>query len=1251
MADIEIINRNQNPGIYVDEKNQSVRTNTSLTRFDGVIHMVPGFSKVGPQNTAVLVQNPTDFKNIYGDIDQKLERKESFFHRTCLKMLESGPVYCMSLLKTDRSIDKLNWQSFSAASNFDNDTSKTNPYPDFFDKMGFWKKTTDEVLFVSNNNALDPKHEILTFVNYGGQNMTLWMFKSRVKGFDIPFETWYGKDNVPPYLHHKELVSDYMIRVIGVKNDWTNYADLAVDVKWSQFFSVKGLRKEKIESFLNDISVNVLFDYNVSLIPDFTDANGRPMFIESVINDATDQTGLFVAFDRTKFETDFRNGLVDVIGYNLITQNRFDLNFLSYKEQVIDELLINEAFIDQVGNSWGDPAWQSENRASLNAEGYINDTQLKPLIISQTTSFVVKPFVFGSNSYAIVKGQKIKLTDSEYLLELNKIISYDQQFALVLVMTEHGIDYRLSATVPINGNLSLPPIDAINEYVIGYYVIQENSQGEYITTLHGVTITEESEDTVDDGLYGWIPAFSNIVDTVPKIRFDSVDTTYQVKLRFEECANIQYSNYHQNRIYYLWYQLTKNLVERKSLILDAYGNKKTIEKIEPSIDGNDRTILLTLQDTSNIVLLPPNTYPDNGWCSIYYSDLEFLYQTANYIVTDESPYSIPENGGRLGPESYLFKAYYNGNVATGDRVFIEIAEEQDVWFRFNGSNMIIFNNPPNGIYSNKIMINNTQNNDGIYTILGTTYFNSKYTLIVSEEVAEENAALVQFFDANLERYFRFYFINKELYVQYETKSLNQDSMLKNTKQQNAGVQYKRTLEIVSTLDDHTVLVDYSMYAGKIIVGNYLQAMLEVETDIEPDLIQRGLTRVIEVYPYDVEKTLLLVRCDGPIQVFEIINTSHLTHGTNAFSTDQIVKQTNWFIAIDDWVTTYKGFYLNGFQINEHSIPDGTEDRLADIISTISRGTGLYSALANINKIPYRYMIDSFGLGFKSTTKEPLAMICQNHNSLGFFNMPSIKAFTKYTGLNFLTPDGRFDISKLASGGDKNSDNDSYFTLITGDASANISYFFPYVEVNDLATNRPLFIPPASYAADAYMRNKWQQKSAGVYPWTIVAGWLQGRINDISAVEKEFDDDDFGILNQMNINAIAKSREDRFYIYSQNTAYYETSSLEDVHVREALISFEEEMRNMLLNFHWSFNTAEVRETIVKQANKILQRYISQSAFYDGTNIMDETNNSPEMIDAGIGLLDTQLEPVKGMGIILLSLTVLRNGTIASQFFYR
>lgn len=1245
MADQTTINRNQNPGIYVNEIDKSART--SVTRYDDVIHFVPGFSKTGPQNRPILIESTTDFIKTFGDIDTKLERKESYFHRTALKMLETGPTYCMSILKTDPTIDKLNWVTMSSSTHLQNENSRTNPYDEFFNRLDFWKKSEEDIINISKKYSLAPDGKLLTFVNMSNVNFTVWVFKSNLQGFNRSVEDWYGAKR-PSYLHPKELVSDFLVRVLVVKGDWTNYASLSVDVKWSKYFNIQGLRKDRIDLFINDIHVTPITDLHVSLIPDFKDALGRDMFIQSVVNKETDKNGIFCALDIEQYETDFRNGFVDIIGYNTVEKNIFGLNFLSYKEQIVDELLIDEKFIDQAGNSWGDPAWESENRSSRNADGYINDTQLKPLIISQTTSFVVKPLVLGSNSYGIIKGKKVIIKQNEFLLELNKIISPGNKFILALVMTEAGVDYRLSATVPFDANYAFPSIDVENEYVIGYYTISQDLLGEYETFLNGVSITEDDGETVDDGLFGWIPFFSNSIENVPKIRFDNVNAN-QVALRFEKCLNIVENDFHQNRIYYLYYQLYKNLVERKSIVLDNLGYKRTIASVENIIDNDDRVILLTIEENDLSIILPPNT--SNGWISIYYNDLEFLYQTARYINSDPSPYTFPANGGRLGPESFLYKSYYDGLVSTGDRVFIEIEEETDVQFRnIDGRSYIIFSTMI-GKYAGKIYVNNTLNNEGIFTILGQTTLSGKQALILVEEVVNEDAALVQIFDANLERYFKFYFLNNELYVQYEEKSMNQDDLLKNIKKTDE-VKFKRTLEIEGQLDGYTILVDYARYSGNIQTGQYLQAQINSTDDIST--IQRGWCRILEVYPYDLDKTLLVVKCDDYIQVSDFINTLPIgglygTSGTDYLNKSD--KQCNWFVSVDDWVKTYKGFFLKGFNISETSIPDGTEEKLAELLSAIAPGTGLYNALSNVNKITYRYLIDSFGLGFNENTKSPLAKICEKHMSLGFLNLPSIKQFKKYTGLNFLTLDGRFDLSKLLSGGDKNSFNGVYFTLVSDQSSSSVGYFFPYVKTEDVNLNRPIFVPPAMFAADSYMRNKWQVKTADTRAWSIVAGWSLGRINDISGLEQEFSDDDLGLLNQANINSISKDRDSRFYIYAENTAYPFESSLKSIHVREALISFEEEMRNMLLNFHWSFNTKENRDVIVKQANEIADKFIKQFAFYDVRNIMDESNNTKDMIDAGIGLLDTYIEAVQGMGVILLNVNILRTGAINSQLFYK
>ena len=92
------------------DKSQVVSIPANQTR------LVVGFSKTGPFNTPVFVPDTAFFKQVYGDIDRNLERKDSFFHRSCLAALERGPILALNLLSLDAN-DKVNAVRFATACN------------------------------------------------------------------------------------------------------------------------------------------------------------------------------------------------------------------------------------------------------------------------------------------------------------------------------------------------------------------------------------------------------------------------------------------------------------------------------------------------------------------------------------------------------------------------------------------------------------------------------------------------------------------------------------------------------------------------------------------------------------------------------------------------------------------------------------------------------------------------------------------------------------------------------------------------------------------------------------------------------------------------------------------------------------------------------------------------------------------------------------------------------------------------------
>ena len=262
-------------------------------------------------------------------------------------------------------------------------------------------------------------------------------------------------------------------------------------------------------------------------------------------------------------------------------------------------------------------------------------------------------------------------------------------------------------------------------------------------------------------------------------------------------------------------------------------------------------------------------------------------------------------------------------------------------------------------------------------------------------------------------------------------------------------------------------------------------------------------------------------------------------------------------------------------------------------------------------------------------------------------MPSAKSFKASTSPTFTNPDGTLNYSFIAVGGDPQSNPAFTYTFGQGIGQTNVAYFFPYVTILD--NGRNLLVPPAMFIANTFMR-KFNTRRSDVYPWTIAAGLTNGLVTGFGNVEVDIDPDGISALNQMGANPIIYKINRGFNIETNNTAQaVPQTALSNIHVREVLIELENELYNMLLTYQWRFNTAEIRAEIKQRADSICARYVAQNGLYAYRNVMDDTNNTPQLIDAGIGVLDTFVEPIQGLGVIQNNITILRTGTIQSAGF--
>ena len=547
--------------------------------------------------------------------------------------------------------------------------------------------------------------------------------------------------------------------------------------------------------------------------------------------------------------------------------------------------------------------------------------------------------------------------------------------------------------------------------------------------------------------------------------------------------------------------------------------------------------------------------------------------------------------------------------------------------------------------------------NGVINSLDTNTF-SYYAYEVMETVTEETVDIAKLYGysptqndvelADKPLYLRAYTdTSSNLVVNFTDSSLATQSYLGTLASGNSGIatngtiyvksqigNYKQTLEIENPTGwvekPNVILVRRARY-GEVRVGDYLEASYD-ETLLQSDEMPKKLTRILSKKLWSVDGNYVELATDLPIKVRTI--------GTD--------KQTTRFTKIDDLVTSYQAISLKGFRLREAQMPDGTDTRQNALLDVVKKGTNLYRALINKEAFDFRYLIDSFGLGLSADSKQNLVDIIGDRlDAFGILNMPSLRQFKNSVNPSFKDATGNVQIEFVAKGGDPDSNPNFLYSFGKGKGVTSVGYFLPYVQVDDFG--RIIEIPPSAYVGLTFMR-KHTSTTTSITPWTIAAGVNNGRIEGILDLEQIFSYSDLDFLNQAQMNPLTFKRNRGFVIETENTAQVLVkSALSLIHVREVLIELERELSRMLLDFQWTFNTPEIRAAIKLQADVICEKYVAQGGLFNYFNKIDEENNTLEIIDNQIGVLDTYVEPIKGMGIIVNNITILRTGAISAGGF--
>lgn len=435
--------------------------------------------------------------------------------------------------------------------------------------------------------------------------------------------------------------------------------------------------------------------------------------------------------------------------------------------------------------------------------------------------------------------------------------------------------------------------------------------------------------------------------------------------------------------------------------------------------------------------------------------------------------------------------------------------------------------------------------------------------------------------------------------------------------------------------DNTLSGEFGLggYNGKIRKNDYLTASFDNGTsNADPRTLKTRLTRILSV-----------VEDKDPISI---------TYGQITVKTaDSIWVQNNKverYKPIEDFVSHYRFTSLSGYLLRSQQMPNNTNDRMNQILD-VMYSSNIAQALADKDSIDFRYVIDTFNHGIEGESKSRLSRISKNRQrSISILNAPSIEEFKKSTNPLFrLDSSTPFDPAYIATGGNLDAHPSNIYSLPSVDNGSNYAAFFsPNLLIRD-TNGTTISVPPAAYVSNLFI-----QKYKTTVPYAIVAGTKRGQIsaNGLVGVEYGFSRSQLDLIEPFGFNTILNKKGFGFVINANQSAQQNIkSALSQIHVRELLIYIQQNVESILENYRWEFNTSQIRLEIKTLVDNFLSNVLTNGGIYNFDTIMDNRNNTNEIIDNNMGIIDIGVEPVRGLGIIVARYTVLRTGGVAAGEF--
>jgi phage tail sheath protein FI len=198
-------------------------------------------------------------------------------------------------------------------------------------------------------------------------------------------------------------------------------------------------------------------------------------------------------------------------------------------------------------------------------------------------------------------------------------------------------------------------------------------------------------------------------------------------------------------------------------------------------------------------------------------------------------------------------------------------------------------------------------------------------------------------------------------------------------------------------------------------------------------------------------------------------------------------------------------------------------------------------------------------------------------------------------------------------------------------------YWPWVQVQDPDSGKNVWVPASTVIPGVYAFN--DNASA---PWFAPAGVNRGGLGQVIQAERKLSQSNRDTLYDAKVNPIASFPGTGVVVYGQKTLQTKSSALDRVNVRRLLINLKSYISQVSQNLVFEQNSRATRAQFLNAVNPYLESVQSRQGLYAFRVIMDDSNNTADVIDRNELIGQIFVQPTKTAEFIYLDFIVQPTG---------